>query len=242
MMVFNPINLLYFAIVGPLVVLTSLILRKRDREKDRLLIVGVLCLLLFAVRIFLVLFADTIGIMPYLEPDILFYTLLAIFGVVFTVFYVLKVEKQPLPEVGWQPKDLKRSVLYGVLGYLPLIAFLPVVMLLTGIEISLMLTWEKVVLGIEFGFILGGFYEEVMFRGVIQNHLSNLASARMTIISTALLFTATHLWYLPFTGYGIYYWFVLLMAFVLSILRWKCDLISSAILHGGIVFVLIIAV
>ncbi|HUX98236.1 MAG TPA: CPBP family intramembrane glutamic endopeptidase [Candidatus Deferrimicrobium sp.] len=241
-MVFDPVNLLYFAIIAPIAILTGLFLIRRDTEKDRLLILIILSILLFVVRIFLVLFADTIGIMPYLEYDIIFYTFLTVFGVLFTIIYVLKVEKSTLQEVGWKIKDKKKSIAYGLIGYLPLIAFMPLVLLLTGIEVSSTITWEKIVLGIEFGFILGGFYEETMFRGVIQNHLSKVMSEKMTVISTALIFTATHLWYLPFTGYGIYYFFVLLMAFLLSILRLKGDLLASAILHGGIVFFLIIAI
>jgi membrane protease YdiL (CAAX protease family) len=241
-MVFDPINVLYFAIVAPIAIITGLFLIKRDREKNRLLILIILSALLFIVRIFLVLFADSIGIMPYLQYDIIFYTLLTIFGIVFTIIYVLKVEKSTLQETGWKMKDKKRSILYGLVAYLPLIAFMPLVLLLTGIDVSLTITWEKIVLGIEFGFILGGFYEETMFRGVIQNHLSKVMSEKMTVITTALIFTATHLWYLPFAGYGIYYFFVLLMALILSILRLKVDLIAAAILHGGIVFILIIAI
>lgn len=241
-MVFNPINLLYFAIVAPIVVLTGFFLMKWDKERSRTLKVLSLTILLFVVRIILVVFADSIGIMPYLEHDLVFYSLLTIFGVIFTMVFVFKVEKSTLQQIGWKSRDLKKSVLYGALGYLPLIAFLPLVLLLTGIEVSLTITWQKIILGVEFGLILGGFFEETMFRGIIQDYLSRKLSKKMTVFLTALLFTATHLWYLPFTGYGIYYFFVLLMAFILSLLRLKADLIASAILHGGIVFVLIIAV
>ncbi|MHA1279639.1 MAG: CPBP family glutamic-type intramembrane protease [Candidatus Helarchaeota archaeon] len=241
-MVFNPINLLYFVIVTPIAVLIGLFLMKRNPKRDYLLILIILSVFLFVVRILLVPFAETIGIMPYLTYDIIFYTLLTSFGIIFTIVYVFKVEKSTLQEIGWKTRNTKRTILYGLMSYLPLIAFLPLVILLTGIEISLTISWEKIVLGIEFGLILGGFYEETMFRGIIQKHLSERLSEKATIITTTLIFTATHLWYLPFTGYGIYYFFVLLMAFILSIIRLKVDLIASAILHGGIVFVLIISV
>ena len=197
---------------------------------------------MFAVRIFLVPFAESIGIMPILNYEIIFYTLLAIFGVIFTILYVLRVEDTTLQDLGWKSMNLKRTIFYGLISFLPLIAFLPLIMFLTGLEPSPNVTWEKVVLGIDFGFILAGFYEEVMFRGIIQKYVSKDTSDIKTIILTSLIFTITHIWYLPFTGYGIYYFFVLLMAVILSILRLKVDLIASAILHGGIVFVLILAV
>jgi len=103
------------------------------------------------------------------------------------------------------------------------------------------ITWEKVVLGINFG-LLAGIYEEGMFRGIIQKHISTLTSDKRTIIFTALIFTATHLFYLPFIGYGIYYIFVFVMALLLSILKLKFDLLSCFILHAGIVFILILFV
>lgn len=240
-MIFDPINLLYFVITTPIVLLMTFLLMKLDKEKNLTIFIIVLAILLFIVRIFLVIFSATIGIMPYLTYDLIFYTLLTIFGVVFTISF-LHLEKITYQEIGWKSKNLKKSILYGLLAYLPLIAFLPLVLLLTGLEVSLTITWEKIILGIEFGLILGGFYEEVMFRGIIQNYLSTGRSEKFTIIATALIFTATHLSYLPFLGYGIYYLFVFIMAIILSFLRMKVDLIACAILHGGIVFLLILAV
>ncbi len=241
-MVFDPINLLFFAIVAPITIGVGVFLMKRDPERDRLLIIIILSVLLFGVRVLLVPFANTIGIMPYLVYDIIFYTLLTIFGIIITILYVIKVEKTSLKDLGWKTTDKKKTLIYGLISYLPLVAFLPLVVVLTGIDVTVSITWEKIVLGVEFGFLLGGFYEETMFRGIIQKNLGKSLSEKQTVIATALIFTATHLWYLPFIGYGIYYFFVLLMAFILSIVRLKTDLIASAILHGGIVFVLIVAV
>ena len=82
-----------------------------------------------------------------------------------------------------------------------------------------------------------------MFRGIIQKHLSELVNTQFKIIIyTAAIFTVTHIFYLPFTGFGIYYFFVFIMAIILSWLRIKVDQIACAIVHGGVVFILIILV
>ena len=83
-----------------------------------------------------------------------------------------------------------------------------------------------------------------MFPAPIRSILYNrgVTDENKAIIYTALLFTATHIFYLPFIGFGIYYIFVFIMALILSVLRVKFDQLSCAILHGGIVFILIIFV
>lgn len=240
-MEFDPVNLIYFAITIPLVNLIYFAITIKVREKH-LISIAILGVLVFLVRFVLVLFADTIGIMPYLEADIIFYTLLAIFGIIVTIIYVKKVEHSSLKELGWEVKDPKRSVLYGFLFYIPLVCFIPLLLLLTGIEVSYNITWEKIVLGLEFGLVLGGFFEEVMFRGIIQKHFLAVTSEKRVILFTALVFTATHIFYLPFIGFGVYYLFVFVMALLLSYLRLKVDLLACFILHGGIVFILIIFV
>jgi len=144
-MVFDPTNLLFFAIVTPIVLLTCFLLMKRDKEQNRIFIIIVLGVLLFIVRIFLVPFADTIGIMPYLKYDIIFYTLLTLFGVIFTILFVLYVDRSTMQDIGWKSKDLKKSIFYGLISYLPLIAFMPLILFLTGLEVSLTITWEKLV-------------------------------------------------------------------------------------------------
>ena len=86
---------------------------------------------------------------------------------------------------------------------------------------------EKIVISLSFG-LLGAFYEEIMFRGIIQNHVSDLVNndEKKVILITALIFTVTHLFYLPFTGFGIYYIFVFVMALILSWLRVKNDQVA----------------
>ncbi|MHC1591456.1 MAG: CPBP family intramembrane glutamic endopeptidase [Candidatus Helarchaeales archaeon] len=239
-MIFSPVNFIYFAIVVPVALAVALLLRKHEAGENHVLSVVVLGILLFFVRIMLVPFQFTIGIMPYILPDVVFYGTLTFFGVMFSILYVLKVDDSTFEEIGFENKDVAKNVGIGLLGFLPLIAMFPLVMLLSGIVINPVITWEKVVIGILFGLILGGFYEETMFRGVIQNHLSEIAGEKKAVIYTALIFTATHVGYLPFTGFGIMYGFLFVMALLLSYFRYKFNQISCAVLHGGIVFVLIL--
>jgi membrane protease YdiL (CAAX protease family) len=180
--------------------------------------------------------------MPYIKYDVIFYSLLTVFGVLFAYFYVKKIEKISLKNLGWDFKGIKKNIAFGLLAYVPLIAFFPLVIYITGITISFDIFWQKILIGIEFGLIMGGFFEEAIFRGIIQKHLNSITDPKKSIIYTALIFVATHLFYLPFDGFGIYYYFITLMAILLSILRYKLNLLSCSILHGGIVFILILFV
>ncbi len=234
-------NLIYFVIVIPIVVLFFLILSKlREKEKISSIIV-ILSLLLFIVRVFLIFFQDTIGIMPYLIEDVFFYGFLMIFGIFFTWFYTIRIEKVSFKKIGGRIKNIKKSVIYGLVAYIPLVSLIPLILFLTSVQISINLSFGKVIVAICFA-VLGEFFEEVMFRGIIQNHLMELLdnNEKKTIILTALIFTATHLFYLPFIGFGIFYLFVFIMSLILSTLRAKLDLLACALLHGGIVFILII--
>ena len=241
-MEFFPINLLYFAFTIPIAIITFIILRKIKPQNNLLIKLIILSMFLFIVRLTLVFFADTIGIMPYLKEDVIFYTLLMIFGVIMTVIYVNKIEQVSFKEIGWNLQDIKKSVVYGLVGFIPLVCFFPIIMLLANIQISIAITTGKIIVALSFA-ILGGFYEEIMFRGIIQNKFTEFFDDdKKIILFTALTFTITHLFYLPFIGFGIFYIFVFVMAVILSILKEKSDQLACAILHGGIVFVLIIAV
>jgi len=243
-MVIYLVNLIYFLIVIPIVFVAFPIVLKLNKEKDNnhVSIIIVLCVLFFSVRFPLVFFSETIGVMPYLVEDILFYSLLAVFGIVVTIFYTTKIEKVSFKELGWEVKDLKKSLLYSLLAFIPLIAMLPLIMLLGDIQLVVSVSWEKLVVTLSFT-ILAAVYEEFMFRGIIQNHISEkIEDKKIVILLTAFLFTITHLFYLPFIGFFIFYIFVFVMAVLLSILRIVADQLACAILHGGIVFLLIIAV
>ncbi|MHA1145501.1 MAG: CPBP family intramembrane glutamic endopeptidase [Candidatus Helarchaeota archaeon] len=239
-MIFSPVNLLYFVIVAPVVLIVTYFMSRLDEDQKHLTIICILGALLFFVRIMLVVFSPTIGVMPYIFPDVIFYTILMFFGVAFSTFYLLKVEKKTFAEIGFKKDGMAKNILVGLLALLPLIAMFPLLLILAGIQISLLITWEKIVLGIVFGLILGGYYEEVMFRGIIQNHFMAITDEKNTVLFTALVFVATHIGYLPFSGFGIMYLFLFVMALELSYLRLKFNQISCAILHGGIVFILVL--
>jgi len=241
-MEFYPINLVYFIVTIPIAIIFSIILLKVKPQNNNLMKLLILSAFLFIVRLNLVFFAETIGIMPYLKEDVIFYILLMIFGVLMTYLYVSKVEKVTFKEIGWDVQDVKKSIAYGLIGFIPLVCLFPLIMILANIQISIAITIEKIIIALSFA-ILGGFYEEIMFRGIIQNKLKDVFNDDKKIIFfTALTFTLTHLFYLPFIGFGIFYIFVFLMAVILSILRMKSDQLACAILHGGIVFILIVAV
>lgn len=241
-MIFSPFNFIYFLIVIPVVLVATIFLKKfHDKEKHLEVIIGV-GLLVFFVRIMLVLFQTWIGIMPYILPDVIFYTVLMLFGVVYSTFYTLKVEKTTLQDLGFTTQDLWKNIGVGLLGLLPLIALFPLVIFLTGIRIDPLVTWEKIVIGVTFGLVLAGYFEEVMFRGIIQKHFMEVVDEKYAVLGTTAIFVATHIGYLPLSGFGIFYIFLSVMALLLSYFRLKFGLISCSILHGGIVFILVLFV
>ncbi len=241
-MSFTAANLLYFLIVLPPMCLLFYYLPRLVKKDDHVGKILVVSCALFFVRIMLVVFADSIGVMPYVKPELVLYSLLTIFGVGFSIFNVKYVEKGTFVDFGWHSSNLGKNVLMRVLGLVPLIAFLPIIYFSTHIALSSIFSFEKLVIASIFGLILGGFYEEVMFRGIIQYHIGEITTKNRTILYTALIFVLTHIGYLPFDAFGIYYWFLLLMALELSYLRAKFSAISCAVLHGGIVFMLILLV
>ncbi len=244
-MEFHAINLTFFLVLAPILLIGLYFLSRlnSDKEGNRIKLLIVLPVFLFVIRLFLVFYADTIGTMPYLVEDVVFYLLLMVFGLVFTWFYVVRIDKSSFKELGWEVVNAKKSIFYGLVFCIPLFLLMPLIVFLTNIQISINITPGKVIVAVAFT-VLGAFYEEIMFRGVIQNHLAKLTNNndKKTIIYTALIFTLTHLFYLPFDGFGIYYIFVFIMAILLSILRLKTDQLACAILHGGIVFLLIVLV
>ena len=173
----------------------------------------------------------------------IFYSLLLGFGLLFTWYYLYRIEKSNLKNIGFKTENIKRSVFYGLIGIIPLMAMTPLIIFLTHIDITFPpnISAEKIIISLSFS-LLGAIYEEVMFRGIIQNHVKELVDNEWKIIIfTAVIFTLTHLFYLPF-DYGIYYIFVFVMAILLSWLRIHVDLFACAITHGCIVFLLIVLV
>ncbi len=245
-MIFYVINLLYFVITLPILVLALYLISKLYSKKkiNHLAIIISISLLLFLIRFILAFFGATIGIMPYLIEDVVFYSLLLLFGLTFTYYFLYRIEKSSFKEIGFKSVDLKKSILYGLIGIIPLMLLAPLIILLTNISISPIpsISLGKIIITLSFS-LLGAIYEETMFRGIIQKHVAILTKKnKKIIIYTAILFTMTHLFYLPISGFGIYYIFVFVMALLLSWFKLKFDLITCAILHGGIVFLLIILV
>ena len=133
-MEFYPINLVYFIIIIPIVAIFYVIIINLKKKENYSLNIVILSMLLFIVRICLVIFANTIGIMPYLIEDVIFYSLLLTFGITFTIVYVLRVEKVSFKEVGWEIKDVKKSILFGLIGYIPLVCFFPIIIILSNLQ------------------------------------------------------------------------------------------------------------
>ena len=240
------INLFYFVIVGPIIIISLLLISKlyKNEKNNQLKIIFSISILLFIIRLGLVFFSSTIGIIPYLIEDILFYSLLLAFGLIFTWYYLYKIEKSTFKEIGFMSINKKKTILFGVIGIIVLMIITPLIIILTNMSISIPpnISLGKIIIALCFGF-LGAIYEEIMFRGIIQKHLSQLFNDNWRIIlSTAVIFTLTHLFYLPFAGFGIYYIFVFIMAVLLSWLGIKLDLLTCALIHGGIVFILILFV
>ena len=242
---FISINLIYFCLASPVILIAFYGINKLNQQsqpnyKLKILVVSIA---LFIVRVLLVLFKDSIGIMPYLIEDIVFYGTLTTFGLGITYFFIRFIEKTKIDMLDFKCADLKKNIAYTLLGFIPLILMFPLILNLTNIAISYTFTFGKVIVALCF-VLLGACYEEIMFRGFIQDYFSKIFNKRKfkIVLSTALTFTLTHIFYLPFTGFGIYYIFVFNMAFILSILKIYGNLIPCALLHGGIVFILIIFV
>ena len=144
--------------------------------------------------------------------------------------------------MGWKNENVGKNIIFGLLSFIPLILMFPLIIILIHIQVSFIITLDKLILGIGFGLILGGFYEETMFRGLIQDHVNSLTDEKKSVLLTAVIFTATHIGYLPFDGFGIIYVFVFVMRLLLSYLRLKFNQLACFILHGSIVLILVIFV
>ncbi|MHA1820591.1 MAG: CPBP family intramembrane glutamic endopeptidase [Promethearchaeota archaeon] len=198
--------------------------------------------LLFLVRIFLVVFKIYIGTVPFLIFNSWFYIILCAFGLSASFYYTKYIEKASFSSIGYnfQIKDFKKAVILLISAFIVLILIGLVALNIVGIVLNLSIYPDKVIVALFFGLLLGGIYEEIMFRCFMQNYFQNITDAKKTIIYTALIFTLTHIGYLPFAGFGIFYLFLFVMALFLSALRYFGNQLFCFILHGGIVFILVI--
>ncbi|MHA1294661.1 MAG: hypothetical protein ACTSQJ_18650, partial [Promethearchaeota archaeon] len=104
-MEFYPQNLIYFIIVFPIVIIALMIIFKLKKNRKYLEIIIILSILLFFIRFALTFFQETIGIMPYLIEDVIFYGLLMIFGLCFTWFYAFKIENVNFEDIRFNAEN-----------------------------------------------------------------------------------------------------------------------------------------
>lgn len=231
-------NLIFFAVFLPIVVAALLIvskLKERCPQKIwlRFLIIEIV---LFLTRVFLLVF--DLGSFPDLEMDPLFYALAFFMGLGFMYVYVTKIEGATLKSVGWffKVNNVGKQLLYGFLGCIALlIASVGLMAVLLDYQLStdLSIGADQFITALFFG--LGAIYEEWFFRGLIYQK-TDLTSIQKISISS-LMFLGIHVGYLSFTGYGVYYITMAIMALMLGYLAYKLGIISSATAHGFYVFI-----
>jgi hypothetical protein len=86
-------NVIYFLIVIPVAVIALFFLYKYNDKLKLIYSIIFLSVFVFIFRLLLVFFSDSIGVMPYIKYDVIFYSLLTVFGVLFAYFYVKKIGK-----------------------------------------------------------------------------------------------------------------------------------------------------
>ena len=230
-------NLFYFVIFTPILIGALLIAYKFNDEKYRYLRFGIIIGIFLLTRIFLTIF--NVGIFPSLVNDILFYVLAFTMGMVLVCIYAIKIENKDLKQMFWWPEDkVKRiySILFGIGGAIVILLIATGLMSIFGPPaINLETEIDGIIVAIFFG--LGAIYEEIFFRSILQNTLTeDLQDENKAILIQALLFTFIHLFYLPFDGYGILYLTIFLMALILGFLKSKQGLVASILAHGLFVF------
>ena len=179
------------------------------------------------------------GLVPYVADEPLFYILFMVCCLAACWFYVRKIEGMSWGEIGWSRRGIGRSVVWGLLALaLGVGLLLPMCELETS---SLRLTPGMFVVAATFGVALGGFFEEVVFRGVIQTRMIAQMSAPRAIVLQAAIFSAGHLFYFPFDQHAFFYFGTFMIGLVAGILRHRVSLLSAVILHGGLVVCTVLA-
>lgn len=239
---FEPLSAIYFVIVIPILFVIAQLIKKEIIKKNNKKILFYLIIATFLLRFLLIFFKGLIGTMPHLKENVFFYLSLAILGNSIAYYYVAKIEGKKLRDYGFLLDNLKGSFKTTLLWSIPLFIMFPLIVFAGNLQLSFP-NWERFVIALCFGLGLGGFYEEIMFRGVIQTKLKEEMEEKQIIPYTALIFTATHIFYLPLEAHGLYYVFVFVMGYILSYIKEKYnDLFACSLLHGGIVFIMILFV
>ena len=189
-----------------------ILLKFKERLTIYMRFIVILGIFLFT-RILLTMF--DVGIFPNLVNDVLFYLLAFILGMLLIYLYVVKIESKDLKEFYWIHEKRGYSLLFGILGALILLLLSSGFMMIMGpLNMNIENSIDGIIVAILFG--LGAIYEEIYFRGILQDTIAQDLDEKKAIIIQAFAFLAIHLFYLPFDGFGMYYWTILLMGLLLG--------------------------
>lgn len=236
-------NLWFFALFGPVFLIAWYFLARIEGKKYRYLRYLIVIAVLFLTRLFLVIF--DLGVFPNLEYDPLFYALALVFGILFTFYYLQKIEHfYSFEQMGWrfetvsskqrsQVRDILNHLFIGLIGG---IIILLMAALLTGlvepVDLSaLTFTLDKIITVILFA--LGGIYEEGFFRGLLQTDFTEKYGSIQANLYQALAFLAIHTFYFPFSFLGLVnYLVIFIMALILGLIKAKYSLYASSVAHS----------
>lgn len=180
------------------------------------------------------------GLVPYLNDTPLFFAILTVLCLAAGWFYLTKIEKMSWREIGWSDIPLGKSVCWG--GLALVFGIIPLVLLSLPIEPgSLRFTPGMIAIAATFGLILGGFFEETIFRGVIQTRLAQRMTTTRALALQAVLFSASHLLYFPFDQHAFFYSGTFFIGLAAGVLRQRVSILAACILHGGLVVAAVLA-
>ncbi len=223
-------NYLFFAIFSPLIILGLLVLYYSRGEKYRYLRFALICIILLIGHILLPFF--NVGIFPDLTNDPIFYLILFLLGIGFTISYISLIENISFKKIGWKSENLKKEFIIGLLfGFIILTvsAVLKMPFLKNSIpDFSILKVLTMIF------FAAGAIYEESLFRGLLQTHYLEKENIRnyQIILIPAVAFLFINLSYFPFNPIGLVnYLIMFLMSVTVGWLALKYSLISSTTAH-----------
>ncbi|MFO8017495.1 MAG: CPBP family glutamic-type intramembrane protease [Promethearchaeia archaeon] len=229
-------NYVFFAIFSPLILIALVVLHHYRDEDYRYYRFFLICMVLLVGHILLPFF--DVGIFPELRNDPLFYSILFLLGMGFTILYIVQIENISFRQIGWKSENVIRDVAIGILTAVVLLlisALLEFPFLRLKLPNLSVLKFITVVF-----FALGGIYEESLFRGLLQTAYlkKDDFNSYQRILMQALAFLFINLFYFPFDILGlITYLIMFLLAIVTGWLAQRYSLISSSTAH--VLFVLL---
>lgn len=237
---FQIIHFAYFLVYVPILAIAIAVMLHLKKRKLWTVEVrfAIIAVLLFLGRMLLLPFG--LGQFPNIAFDPLFYALLLIIGLGLMMFYVREIENYRIRELGKWKEQLAKQIVVGILGAVSLLLF-SVLMLFIAVNYRLTtpeITVDKFFTALFFG--LGAIYEEWFFRGVMLKYRQWWALKQIVISS--IVFFVIHIGYLPFTGYGVYYFIMLVFSFSLAFNAKYVGILSSTLIHFIFVFVSVITI